>query len=233
MSPLRAEGYGIILDADGYFWNRYNDRAPEPLPPDKGKEAFDRANDPAHLVFTGLGPAKDQTLIVDETRRDQVFDLLGRTKRIPDEYPMVPCFGYKSSLSGDTTVLLATMEDCPANCDRVFILKLFRDAQGYAYAKHLHPSPGVNKNIATQSGLRLGLTRDQVKAILGWPQHEEEKFLQYGAMYDRVLTRDEVLARGRDASVVGQPAGVYRSIVITFTKDRASGILLYHRVSWD
>lgn len=232
LCPAWTTAY-VITFSDGRYLQDNDDGPPILLPLDKGKAAFDRAMDPGHVVLTGLGPAKDQTLTLDATTQDQVFAMLGRAERIPDKYPRYPTFGYVSSLPGDSTVLLLTREGWPASDKRVYLAELRSDSAGYEFAKNLHPSPGVNKDIATQSGLRLGLTKDQVKALLGWPLHEDENRLWYGATYDHVFTLDEVLARGCGAKYAGQPAGVYQNIIVAFVGGRASSVWILHRITWE
>lgn len=229
----QAEENWIIRDENGYSWNKYKDRPPVPLPFDEGRDSFERVNDPAHLVFTGLGVARDQNLIVDQSGPAQFFALLGKTQRIPGQHPMVPCFGYKSNLPGDSTILLVTVDECPEICNRIFEIELRRNAQDYTYIKHLHPTTGVNKDIATQSGLRLGLTRDEVKAILGWPHREDKETLVYGVQYKHFFTEQEVLARGHDAKYAREWELVFRFITIGFTNDRASRVDIYQRITWD
>lgn len=229
----QAEENWIIRDEDGYSWNKYNNRPPEPLPFDEGRDSFERINDPAHLVFNGLGAARDQNLIVDQSSPTEFFALLGKTQRIPGQHPMVPCFGYKSSLPGDTTVLLVTVDECQGICSRIFEIELRRNSHGYAYIKHLHPTTAINKDITTQSGLRLGLTKDEVKAILGWPHREDKDSLVYGVQYKHFFTEQEVLARGHGADYAQEWEFIFRFITITFAQGKANSVDIYHRITWE
>jgi len=232
LSPVWAAAYEIMF-SEGQYWVDSAEGPLIALPLDKGKAAFDRAMDPGHVILTGLGPAKDQTLTLDETTQEQFFAVLGRAGRIPDKHPDYPAFGYVSSLPGDSTVLLLIVEGWPASGQRVYEAELRSDGTGYEFAEHLQPSPAVNKNIATQSGLRLGLTKDQVKVLLGWPLHEDKNGLWYGASFKHTFPLAEVLARGCDAKYAQDWALVYRNIDIRFTKGRASSILLFHRITWE
>jgi hypothetical protein len=220
----------VFLEGQGR--GRQADGLPGPRPQDQGWEVFDRADDPAHAIFTGLGPERDQILAMDQAGLEQVFGLLGRTRRIPDAFPAEPCFGYASSLPGDSTVLLVRLDDCPEICFPVLEVELRRDARGLAHAADLWPSPAVHAGIATRSGLRLGLTRDQVKAVLGRPRYEDEISLHYGALYEHSFNRDEVLARGRDEGCAGRLVGVYRCIAVTFDQGRVSGLWVQQRIDW-
>lgn len=194
-----------------------------PLPQDRGWEAFDRAGDPGHAVFTGLGSTRDQALAMEQAGLEQVFGLLGRTRRMPDKSPAEPRFGYASSLPGDSTVLLVRVDDCPDICAPVLELELRRDAQDLA-RPDLRPSPAVHAGVATRSGLRLGLTRSQVMAVLGRPRYEDETSLHYGAMYGRTFNLDETFA--------GRLVGVYRCIAVTLDQGRVSGLWVQQRTDW-
>lgn len=230
LCAARAAAHDLVL-FEGQDGERSAGVPAGPLPRDRIWEAFDRAHDPGHAVFTGLGPARDQTLSMDLAGLDQVFDLLGRTCRMPGEHGSEPCFGYASSLPGDTTVLLVRLDDCPENCISVLELELRRDAQGLA-RPDLRPSPAVHAGIATRSGLRLGLTRSQVLAVLGRPRYEDEVSLHYGAMYERTFNQDEVLARGRDETYAGRLVDVYRCIAVTLDQGRVSGLWVQQRIDW-
>lgn len=227
----RAAAHDLVL-FEGQGGERGAGVPAGPLPQDRGWEAFDRADDPGHAVFTGLGPARDQTLAMDQADLEQVFDLLGRTRHIPDKSPAEPRFGYASSLPGDSTVLLVRLDDCPEICGPVLEVELRRDAQGLAQVPDLRLSPAVHAGIATRSGLRLGLTRSQVKAVLGQPRYEDEVSLHYGAMYERTFNLDEVLARGRDQTFAGRLVDVYRCIAVTLDQGRVSGLWVQQRTDW-
>lgn len=232
-TPVLARAFGIELVDGRYYWHKDNKKPSASLPQDQGKAAFDRISGPAHATFIGLGQGRDQTLTLDQTGAAQAFALLGRAERVPDDCPSVPCFGYKSSVSADSTVLLLAVDAWSTPGNRVFVAELRSDGKRYEFAEHLQPSPAVNKNIATQSGLRLGLAKDQVKAILGWPQHEEKNSLEYGAVRAQDFTRAEAAARGHEQDYSGAPAGVYRVIHVHFSKDSVDRIWVYHRITWD
>ncbi len=228
-----ALAYEIELDNGSYSWNRWSDRPSQSLPSDVGKAAFDKAMDPAHVVFEHVGLDMTGTLTVDQDGPERLFELLGRVDALADAYPTVPLFGYVSSRQGDATVLLARVEKSPKGCGRLFQIELRRDAKGLPLAGKLHPSLGLSSAVATKSGLRLGLTKGEVKAVLGWPHHEEPDSLRYGATCKVFLSREEVLARGYPEKYVRKGQLIYRTIIITFTDGLADSIFVKHRITWD
>ncbi|HMM40029.1 MAG TPA: hypothetical protein PKB11_14825 [Desulfovibrio sp.] len=234
-SAPAAGAASIDLEDDGsYVWRRGNHYSQDrTLPPDVGKAAFERVMDPAHLVLTGLGPAKDKTLTVDQDGPAEMFAILGRVPRLPDEAPTAPGFGYRSHRPGDATVLLVRADDCPETCDRIYSFELRSDSRGLPLAENLHPSPGLDTNAATASGLRLGMTRDEVKAVLGRPQEELPDALRYCAIRKLFLSVQEVLERGRPEKYAKEWQLLYRCIDVTFRDDRADSIFILHRLTWD
>ncbi|WP_449243410.1 hypothetical protein [Desulfovibrio sp.] len=231
--PAASWSYGVERQGEAYFWHKYDDKPSVALRPDQGRAAFERVNAPANVILTGLGPSEGQTLTLDRTGMRQVLDLLGKADPLPDDCPGVPLFGYKSARQGDSTVLLVAVDAADTPGSRVYMAELRADARGLK-SKSLRSSQAVHAGIATQSGLRLGLTRAQVAAILGWPQHEDKKSMEYGAVQEQAFSLDEIRARGHEKDAGGGPASVYRVIHLAFDKEsRVSRLWLYHRVSWD
>ncbi|MCM0754032.1 hypothetical protein M7784_02075, partial [Desulfovibrio aminophilus] len=178
-------------------------------------------------------PAGDQSLIPDQADATRLFAVLGAAPKIHMSGEIVDRYGYVSSIPGDMTVLLVMVDNCPGPCERVFDLELRRDPGSFPEPGKLQPTPGLSAAAGTKSGLRLGLTKDEVKAILGWPQHEEENVLRYGASQGVFLPREEVLARGFPEKYVQMGQSIYRFIKVTFTNGRADAIRLDHRTVWD
>jgi len=218
------------LNAPG-FWEKSGVRPARQMPPILAPQAFDWIMDPAQGAFTGLGPDGNRTLVVDRTPPEELFAILGRVPRLPDKAPETPTFGYVSSRPGDTTVLLARLDDCPTNgCDRLFRVELRADALGLSLADHLHPTPGLGRDAATASGLRLGMTRKEVRAILGEPRREDSHAMFYEADSKRWLTEaeqeDRAFSPGEDIVLVA------RTIEVAFREERAISIAVQHRLFW-
>ncbi len=203
------------------------------LPPVEGKTAFDRIMDPAHLTFTGLGPAGDKALTVDRDGPEEFFTVLGRTPRLPDFHPESPMFAYVSSRPGDSTMLLTRATDCPDPCARVFWIRLQRDGEDVPYPCHAHRTSGLGGDAATASGLRLGMTPDEVRAVLGPTPAEADGSLYYQADYGANLPREEILARGWPERYAEKSQLITRIVKITFRDDRAASIFVMHGITWD
>ncbi|MCM0755521.1 hypothetical protein M7784_09715, partial [Desulfovibrio aminophilus] len=178
-------------------------------------------------------PAGDQSLIPDQADATRLFAVLGAAPKIHMSGEIVDRYGYVSSVPGDPTVLLVMVDNCPGPCERVFHLELRRNPGDFPRPAAMQPTPGLSAAVATKSGLRLGLTKAQVKAVLGWPQEEEENVLRYGAARAVSFSREEVLARGFPEKYVRMGQYIDRFIKVTFTNGRADAIRLDHRTVWD
>ncbi|WP_156904605.1 hypothetical protein [Desulfovibrio aminophilus] len=222
---------GVYLLNGVYYWHSSGGQPPVKLSPERARESIERVNDPAHLVFTGLGPDGNQSLTVDRDVRDRLFAVLGRAKRLHEPGVEVPIYGYVSSRPGDHTVLTARLDDMPGAPWRIYELDVFADPRMIPEAKGLQPCAGVNAAVATKSGLRLGLTKDEVKAILGWPHAEDENTLSYGTYETLFLTLEEARARGYDAEAARRAAGRGREIRFNFAQGRVVSFYVLHSVN--
>lgn len=231
--PARADAFFIMQDSDGSYWSQSGDAPRHSLSSGEGKVAFEKIMDPTHLIFENLGIDGGHTLTVDQDGPKELFVLLGLAGSIPDGESSVPMFGYTSSRRGDTTVLLAHVDRCPAPCDRIFWIEVRRDAGGFSYAGSLRPTPGLSSAVTTCSGLRLGMTKNKAKAILGKPQHEEPDVLHYRAYQTVSLAREALQARGCREETAPEEQLVYRVVRITFKNGRADSIFVKHRITWD
>ncbi|MES9994476.1 hypothetical protein [Desulfovibrio aminophilus] len=230
-SASECEGVGIFLLNGDYYCNTCGDQPPVKLSPERAKESIARINDPAHLVFTGLGPDGNQSLTVDRDVRDRLFAVLGRAKRLHEPGVEVPIYGYVSSRPGDHTVLTARLDDMPGVPWRIYELDVFADPRMIPEAKGLQPTPGLSAAVATKSGLRLGLTKDEVKAILGWPHGEDENMLGYNAYDVRSLSPQEARGRGYDAETARRAAICSREIRFHFAQGRVVSFYVLHTVN--
>jgi len=228
-----AHAYYIMRNGDSYIWITAGSGPSLALSPEEGKAAFDRIMAWAQVTLDHLGPAGDQSLIPDQVDVVRLFAFLGAAPKVHMPGEIVDRYGYVSSIPGDMTVLLVMVDNCPGPCERVFDLELRRDPGSFPKPGSLQPTPGLSAAVATKSGLRLGLTKDEVKAILGWPQHEEENVLYYGAARNASFSKEEVLARGFPEKYVRMGQYIDRFIKVIFTNGRADSIRLDHRTVWD
>lgn len=120
--------------------------------------AYRRIYDERHDLFHGFGAAGNKTLTVEESLRRDVERVL--------------C--YASARPGDDTVALFTLAHCPDDCSRVSEIQVRARKREVRVLKKCASVPGVGRNIATESGLRLGMTAKEATAVLGPPQHVQK-----------------------------------------------------------
>lgn len=163
-------------------------------------EVFDRIFDEAHDSFVGFGPEGNATLTVDESLRADVEGVLGKTTRLDVGGYEERVLCYASSRPGDDTVALFTLSKCPENCQRVSEIQVRAKKREVRVLSKCAQVPGVHADIATQSGLHLGMAGAEVEAVLGKPQHVQ-KGLQgtmwfYAASVSLAMSREEATRRG-------------------------------------
>lgn len=163
-------------------------------------EASNRIYDEAHDRFLGFGPGGNATLIVDESLCGDVERTLGKTTRLNVGGYEERVLCYASSRPGDDTVALFTLSKCPENCQRVSEIQVRASKREVRVLSKCAQVPGVHRGIATESGLKLGMTGAEVEAVLGRPQHIQ-KGLQgtmwfYAASVSVAMSREEATRRG-------------------------------------
>ena len=161
---------------------------------------FDRIFDERHDRFMGFGPDSNATLTVDESLKSDVEGVLSKTTRLNVGGYEERVLCYASSRPGDDTVALFTLSKCPENCQRVSEIQVRAGKREVRVLDKCARVPGVHAGIATESGLRLGMTAAEVEAVLGKPQHIQ-KGLQgtmwfYAASVGLALSREEATRRG-------------------------------------
>ncbi len=205
--------------------SRPNDR----LPAKEGKAILERLLNPAHVVLTGFGEAGNATLRAGDETTATLFAILGPAKRLPDWRRCARSFGYVSARPGDSTVVVAVMGNtCLDNPDYVTGFQVCSSPAGLPkeyrpYLKHFVPSPGIHAGLATQSGLKLGLTRAEVEAVLGKPLWKRTNAYEYGALGDFQFTPEFLIARWHwPKGVESKLGGVDHMIDVWFVGDRVS-----------
>lgn len=163
-------------------------------------EEFDRIFDEAHDRFVGFGPEGNATLTVDESLRADVERTLGKAMRLNVGGYEERVLCYASSRPGDDTVALFTLSKCPENCQRVSEIQVRARKREVRVLSKCARVPGVHAGLATESGLRLGMTDAEAEAVLGKPQHVQ-KGLQgtmwfYAASVGVAMSREEATRRG-------------------------------------
>lgn len=84
---------------------------------------------------------------------------------------------------------------------------LFHAATDWKGSKFCAQSALVSENLATATGLKLGLARDEVEAILGKPDSTEQNRIGYCREFKRRTTREEFQKlRGDDPNLTDKQA---------------------------
>jgi len=155
-----------------------------------------RVFDERHDRFQGFGPNSDQALTVDESWHQDVTATLGKARRLDAGGYEERMLCYTSARPGDDTVVLFTLPRCPDECKRVAEIQVRPQKRDVRVLDKCSATPGVHAGIATQSGLKLGLTRAQVQAILGPPQATRGDKWLYAASVSVALSKEEATRRG-------------------------------------
>jgi len=91
------------------------------------------------------------------------------------------------------------------------------------HLKRFVPSAGVHAGLATQSGLRLGLTRQEVGGILSAPIWKEKDAYFYGVLADMELPAELLITRWKwPKDVKAKPGGIEHFIDVWFVGGRVS-----------
>lgn len=155
-----------------------------------------RVFDERHDRFQGFGPNDDQALTVDESAHQDVTAVLGKTQRLNVGGYEERMLCYTSARSGDDTVALFTLSHCPDDCKRVMEIQVRAQKREVRVLDKCSATTGVHAGLATQSGLRLGLTRAQVQAILGPPLATRGDKWLYAASVSVAFSKEEATRRG-------------------------------------
>ncbi len=199
------------------------------LPAAEGKTLLERLLDPAHMAVTGFGEAANATLRAGDDTKGAAFALLGPAKRLPDWRKCELAYGYVSARPGDSTMVLMDMSDpCMDNDEYVaaFRVCFSQSVLPKEYRQHIKrfvPTKGVHAGLATQSGLRLGLTREEVETVLGKPLWKEKDTYYYGALGDVHFTPELLIARWKwPKDVEAKRGGDDHRITVWFVGGRVS-----------
>jgi hypothetical protein len=186
-----------------------------------------RVFDERHDRFVGFGPNGEAALTVDESVHQDVTATLGKATRLDLGGYEERMLCYTSARTGDDTVVLFTLFHCPDDCKRVMEIQVRAKKREVRVRDKCAATAGVHAGIGTQSGLRLGLTRTEVQAILGPPQATRGDKWLYAASVSVKFSEEEYARRGLPIPPVITPdypfaTGCDKYIVVWFKADRVS-----------
>jgi len=205
-------------------------RSPDrPLDDSLGRAIMERLLKPEHMAIIGLGEYGQGTLSVGDSVKAELVDLFGPAQPLPLGLRCVRNLGYASARPGDGTLVVVGMGSaCLDNPDYVVSIAVYFSPAALPkdYRPHLKsfvPSASVHAGLATQSGLRLGLTREEVEEILGAPIWKEKNAYSYGASADMELPAKLLITRWKwPKDVKGKPGAVQQFIDVWFVGGRVS-----------
>ncbi|MBU1231093.1 MAG: hypothetical protein KKA55_13840 [Proteobacteria bacterium] len=204
-------------------------RTHDRLPPTEGKALLERLLKPGHMILTGLGADGQGVLRVGDDTRQSLHTLLGAAARLPDWRKSLYNLGFVSNQPGDSTVVVVQLGvpdlEPPDHVTGVLICfspsvlpKEYRP-----YLKRFVPSQGIHAGLATQSGLKLGMTRAEVEAVLGKPLWKTKDAYEYGALGDIQFTPEFLITRWNwPKDVQAKPGGIQHSMDVWFVGGRVS-----------
>jgi len=198
----------------------------------EGRSIMERLLKPEHMVLTGLGERGEGVLRVGDDTSAVLFRAFGTARPLPLGLRCVREIGYASARPGDSTRVVVGMGSlCLDNPDYVVSVSVYFSPAVLPkdYRPHLKrfvPSVGVHAGLATQSGLRLGLTREEVEGILGAPIWKEKDAYFYGVIADMELPNELLVTRWKwPKETQAKPGGVQHFMDIRFVDGRVSA---YH-----
>lgn len=194
-----------------------------------GKSIMERLLKPEHMVIIGLGERGQGTLRVGDSAKAELVGVFGPARPLPLGLRCVRDIGYASARPGDSTLVVVGMGSaCLDNPDYAVSVSVYFSPTALPkdYRPHLNrfvPSVGVHAGLATQSGLRLGLTREEVEEILGAPIWKEKDAYYYGADADMELPAELLITRWKwPKDVKGKPGAVQQFMDVWFVGGRVS-----------
>jgi len=139
-----------------------------PNEPDCSSRARCEKVDSAHLTILDLTISKDTI--------EGVQSRLGVTKPLPKAEPhdwdRKVC--YKATPKSDGTVLLFGTSRM-----QLAMFSIISSRQNFKWRAECRESPLVSRSVSTKSGIRLGLSASQLKAMLGKPTEETKRELKW------------------------------------------------------
>lgn len=203
------------------------------LPRAEGEALVERLLDPTHMVLTGLGEEGAGVLHIGDGHREVLFTLLGRGRNLTEWSRCERVYGYATGRPEDSTVVLVRLGDaCLDNPNYVEAIAVYAEPRALPKAYRIRPklftqTNGVHSGLATESGLRLGLTRKEVEGLLGKPIWKGKDTYAYGVVADILLSAELLRTRWNwPWDVKPKPGAVQHFIDVWFVGDRVSAFLL-------
>lgn len=210
-----AAGGGIYVFSEEFLRGSKPDSL---IPFAKGYKGGVSELDPRHLT---IGPFGDDNLYIaaEGIHSDRIPRVFGPAlDLVPRSEPELTGHCYISTRTGDRTVAVFD-EGMNFSLDTVAV---FADKTMLEHPERCGASTRVHAGLSTQSGLRLGLTRKEVRTILGPPHGSDSKRFGYYSKCVSRTTPDVIRRLGWEE----KPPEYYRRIqilVVWFKNGRVVG----------
>lgn len=178
----------------------------------------------AGKIPTAVGPlpVPGGFMEAETTRFERIPQIMGPGRESSPAWPLAEGFPgrcYVSSRKGDgTTLLLVWGTNGMAQC-----IAVFRSRDQLAPSVDCAPSDAVQAGLHTPEGLRLGMTRTEVEALLGPPNGHDAGRLGY-ARVSRLQATKELLRRlGRRYEPGETTVMRFQQVMVWLRDDRVVG----------
>lgn len=167
-------------------------------------------------------PVPGLFLKVETTPFDHIPKIMGPGKESSPAWPAAGGFPgrcYVSSRDGDTTALLFTWgTNGMAQC-----MAVFKSQAQLAPSVVCAPSVHVNTRLHTPDGLRLGMTRAKVEALLGTPDGSAIDRIGYARRFMLPATKRRLRELGRELEPGEDTVLRYQQVMVWFRGGRVAG----------
>lgn len=150
--------------------------------------AQDRSLDPSHRTILSL--------VIGDSASHEIYSKMG--PGIPIRNTSNPSTTQLCFVSGRDDTLVVFYSEF-SRCSRVRLLSQKKRFQKWHFCS---VSPLVSKDVATASGIRLGMSKQRLKAILGRPRSESDEFLEFVYAWQQKRAQAE---RGNASEDSGEP----------------------------
>jgi len=189
-----------------------------------GLHSSGHAGDAARALPLAVGPlpVPGRFLKAETTPFDRIPQIMGPGKESPPTWPLAEGFPgrcYVSSRGGDATALLFIW----GTNDMAQCLAVFKSRVQLARGVDCAPSDHVHAGLRTPEGLRLGMTRPEVEAILGAPDGGNAEQIGYARRFRLPATKRLLRELGRNPEPGENTVLRYQQIMVWFQGGRVAG----------
>ncbi len=173
-------------------------------------------------LAVGPLPVPGRFLKVETTPFDRIPQIMGPGRESSPAWPLAEGFPgrcYVSSRDGDATALLFIW----GTNDMAQCIAVFKSRGQLASSVDCAPSDHVNAGLRTPEGLRLGMTRAEVEALLGAPDGSAADRIGYARRFKLPATKRLLRELGREPEPGEDTVLRYQQVMIWFQGGRLAG----------